>query len=1025
MGRLSSKRKIVLSFLCAICLICVGAAAFRFTARAADDNGFSLDGEIKESYEIGKYLEFPSGTFVSGGNEYKAFIVLYYPDGSAAAVDKITFEQEGIYTVEYQNRQTGETESYDFIVNKNAVSFSSDNAMIKSEAVYGKDSSQWNTNLTGLSVKLYSGETMKLNRIININDFKAGEGLFKMYVLPQTLGYYEARTLQFRFTDAYDPDNYVDVYASAVQVLDPETETNLWKFNSTWLLAAANGQVPTGIEWKDTTGTSYTLHTANMGGYPSPVSPYGYTNKVNTVGKEFLEIGFDLAEKRVESTSRLNRSTIVVDLDESYMNEAWEGFTTGEVYLSITAREYRDTRVPYQMIFTELGGFDLSTFENIDDEPPEIDIEWGDYGADSVPVALRNTPYPVFGFSAKDSFTEIRSASVKVFYDYYSSRQEVAVTNGYFIPDKTGTYTIEYTASDYFGNEQKALVSVSSVSALDELEIALSADAVTSVSAGSSVEIAVADVTGGSGISDLTITAENNGVFADIRDGVFRADYAGEYRITYYARDYIGNEKTVSYTVEVSDDSKPQIEDVAGLPKYFLEGFEYVLPVPAAVEYGFGQSPLSVVVTVVDGNGTNIALDATHVFKADENGMATVIYSASNKNGQTDLVLSRPVLTVKDQSGYDLSKYFYTDGLFAEAYNDYIALQTGKSAEKADAEFVNALMADGLSLSFSVDSAMNSFRTLNIYISDAENESDCILLSLEKGTSANAKSYLYYNNKKNSVQIDATFFNDSLLSLGYTESSRTMFIGSSSAVIEETVSGAPFNGFTSGKVYVRFELEGISGNSGVNVYRLNQMLSNYKGDSVKPSVVFTEDYESEIVFGNEISVLKAFAVDVIDPCVQVYVTATGPDGEVLTSVGGKKLENVVPDGQDKFLAAQYGNYLLTYTATDEAGKTATYYRSLSVGDTVPPVMEVEGSVPATVGVGENVAAPFVSVSDNYYEADKLIVFRVLELPDNSQVILSETADAFCAIRAGVYKLRYFAMDAIGNYSMLEFVVVAE
>lgn len=46
-----------------------------------------------------------------------------------------------------------------------------------------------------------------------------------MYVIPETLGYYNARTLKFRFTDIYDPDNYVDVYASAMQVAEPEKET--------------------------------------------------------------------------------------------------------------------------------------------------------------------------------------------------------------------------------------------------------------------------------------------------------------------------------------------------------------------------------------------------------------------------------------------------------------------------------------------------------------------------------------------------------------------------------------------------------------------------------------------------------------------------------------------------------------------------------------------------------------------------------------------------------------------------------
>lgn len=329
------------------------ASVIQTNAGAEGEGTFSLDGELEESYDVGERLNLPKGTFTVDGKNYEAVTTLYNPDGTVTAADSVTLKTEGRYTLEYTCTQTGQAEEYTFTVDKDLIEFDGE-GLIKSSSVYGKDESVYDTGLTGLNVELYANETMNFNQVIDLNDFSAGESIFKMYVIPETLGYYNARTLKFRFTDIYDPDNYVDVYASAMQVAEPEKETNVTKFNTTYLLGGANGQVPTGIEWRNTDGTLYTVHQANLFGFLAPVSPYGYKNKQENVGKEYLELGFDLNEKTVTSTSSEGKSNVVVDLDAEYMNTKWKGFTTGEVRLSVTAREYRTNKIPYRMIFTEI-----------------------------------------------------------------------------------------------------------------------------------------------------------------------------------------------------------------------------------------------------------------------------------------------------------------------------------------------------------------------------------------------------------------------------------------------------------------------------------------------------------------------------------------------------------------------------------------------------------------------------------------------------------------------------------------------
>ena len=996
------------------------ASVIQTNAGAEGEGTFSLDGELEESYDVGERLNLPKGTFTVDGKNYEAVTTLYNPDGTVTAADSVTLKTEGRYTLEYTCTQTGQAEEYTFTVDKDLIEFDGE-GLIKSSSVYGKDESVYDTGLTGLNVELYANETMNFNQVIDLNDFSAGESIFKMYVIPETLGYYNARTLKFRFTDIYDPDNYVDVYASAMQVAEPEKETNVTKFNTTYLLGGANGQVPTGIEWRNTDGTLYTVHQANLFGFLAPVSPYGYKNKQENVGKEYLELGFDLNEKTVTSTSSEGKSNVVVDLDAEYMNTKWKGFTTGEVRLSVTAREYRTNKIPYRMIFTEIGGAELKGTE--DKEGPEITVDFGEYEENNLPEAFKGEEYPVFDFTAYDYFTEVKSTSVKVFYDYNSSaRKEVTIKNGKFVPDRTGQYTIEYTATDYYGNENKKTVEILSVlpkkPALD-----ISSERVTEVSAGDTVQIADVSASGGSGEVEVTVFAKNGEHEAEITDGKFTADYAGEYTITYTAADFLGNTAEEEYKVTVKDDKKPEILDDACLPKYLLEGFEYKVPVPTGLSYGAGTQKTNVTVRITDGNGTTECTTGRHTFKADQNGKAEIKYIVTDKNGTTEKSYTLPVLTVKNGTGYDLSKYFYSDTVTAEARQNDILLSAASGTKEQTVEFVNAVITDGLNLGVKVNSAENNFSSFSIYLTDAENENISIRLQFVKGADAGSDSYMIYNGD-DKLLIDPSFYNDEEIALTYSESDRNIHIVNAAAKITETVSGETFEGFPGKKVYVRFVFEEVSGAARISVSKINsQLISNYSGDSVKPMVYIFGEYAKKYSLNDTIPVLNALAGDVIDPSPDITVTLTDHNGEIVTSVDGVRLENVSAEEVLYFKAEKYGNYLLTYTATDEAGKTTTYYRAINVEDIVPPEIQVNGEIAETVKTGSDVAVPFASVTDNLDEAPMLL--RILVLPDGSQTILSETADAFRAIYSGVYRLRYIAWDSEGNFSMTEFTVTAE
>lgn len=167
----------------------------------------------------------------------------------------------------------------------------------------------------------------------------------------------------------------------------------------------------------------------------------------------------------------------------------------------------------------------------------------------------------------------------------------------------------------------------------------------------------------------------------------------------------MGNTAEEEYKVTVKDDKKPEILDDARLPKYLLEGFEYKVPVPTGLSYGAGTQKTNVTVRITDGNGTTECTTGRHTFKADQNGKAEIKYIVTDKNGTTEKSYTLPVLTVKNGTGYDLSKYFYSDTVTAEARQNDILLSAASGTKEQTVEFVNAVVTDGLNLGVKVNSA--------------------------------------------------------------------------------------------------------------------------------------------------------------------------------------------------------------------------------------------------------------------------------------------------------------------------------
>ncbi len=122
--------------------------------------------------------------------------------------------------------------------------------------------------------------------------------------------------------------------------------------------------------------------------------------------------------------------------------------------------------------------------------------------------------------------------------------------------------------------------------------------------------------------------------------------------------------------------------------------------------------------------------------------------------------------------------------------------------------------------------------------------------------------------------------------------------------------------------------------------------------------------DSSVVF-NEVPFVEPgfLAVDTVEGNVPVVVTPSGPPT---------------------------GTYFLTYTATDTSGNSATAVRTVTVIDTTPPLVTVNGGTPLTVEMGTPYVDPWATAVDNVDGVLAATAVSNVISPTQTEVIYSAT-----------------------------------
>lgn len=960
---------------------------------------------FQEQYYAGTDLTIPARTVTVNGQTLNASSVLTFPDGSARRVSgRVTLEETGDYTLTYSAAASGASyaDKIPFKVISRAFNVSSDYSSVEYTDVsveFFANGGNVQFDREGLLVNLAQGDVFTSEQLIDVSQLTKNDVLIGLSVIPHTMGEADFTRLEFTLTDALDESVCLRISVTNTTFEDGGGINK----NATYILAGGQNQPRSGFEsGKDI------LHVENEWGSGIIHSFYGdyrepngaVFNDPNT--RQTMKLRYDASEIALYGTN----TSFVADFDDpTYFTNLWHGFPSGRAKLSIRASQYIGSSA--QFLISEIYGTDLTMSDYEDTEPPMIEID-NEY--EEMPDAKVGGTYPVPAASAIDYGSGETDVSVQVFYNYDTdSAFNVPVVNGRFETARPGIYAIVYTAKDGNGKEAKEVLVVEAKADVSAPEIVVDDSAKTCLT-GELVTLPEVQVSGGSGETSLSVTAECGDTLIDCEGGSFRPEIAGEWTVTYIAQDYIGQMSERSFTLTVQSNPTPVFIDKPNLPAAFVSGSQYVMPELYANDYSSGKSVrVEATAYVFDAQhpeGYAVKSGETFSPVAANNGdKVTVRYTAGSASVSYEVTAILPF----ENSRLQLANYIIADGVEREA-----TAADGIAVTAVDSEgswtFANALLIRNTNIQFRTSIENSDYSALKVTLTDAADASNAI------------EAYLYNNGGSTrfvvgsqSVVVNSGFTNSATqnnITLRYADGYFALE-GASLQVLTRT-DGLPFEGFAEDKVFLTVSFVGAQPGSVYNLLRIGDQLMNVTGmDRIAPSVEIYGDYGGSFAQDTVVTLPVVRAGDVLDPNVVFTLTVTGPDGEPVQDVNGVTLDGVDPGREWRIRLSEIGSYRVRYTAADTFNDNETPFAYQLIAENhTPPVLSFDGEWASEAKVGERYILPEISVQ----ATGDYTLFISVTTPSGLNTVLLDTETDLIFNSAGKYKIALMVIDENGNTS---------
>ena len=484
---------------------------------------------------------------------------------------------------------------------------------------------------------------------------------------------------------------------------------------------------------------------------------------------------------------------------------------------------------------------------------------------------------------------------------------------------------------DRFGNYGIRTVEVRAVDQAEQIVLTLTDGYPLQGTVASPTELAGCKVeSGGLGNVHTQVTIRNAAgeVIEDDVQQQYTFYESGNYTVIYTAKDYVGRVAEKSYVLSVGKASSPVFEDAIGLPRYFMKGHKYQLADYYAGDYSSGVRQ-AVKATVSAEGGT--LTGNTLVPEGEEVRLTYTAVSASGVSGQA--VRTVPVIDVKNGEDIDILRYFVTENFSGKVYDNRLAFTM--TAESGSLSFINSLIASDFTLRFFAEEGKEKIRTIKLTLTDRQNDSQSVVLTLtatEEGTYAVASGGV--PKKLSGVDISSP---TRTTEIRYDGAFR---FGNSTVTALTYENGEPFDGFGSGKVYLRLDVAGEAdgvllqdadskrdyriklGKKGKYIITYTYRDGSGNGDefayiiSVKDDVapqLSVDDSSIEVKAGAEVTIAKATATDDVstERKIKIVVFLKSSNGIFVPVENGGTMK-----------VEEKGIYELIYVAIDESGNVA-------------------------------------------------------------------------------------------------------
>ena len=1000
---------------------------------------------LVETCAQGSTISIPMGSIE--GVKATSFVIIS-PSGYGYNTETFTVSEAGKYTVRWYATVGGKEVFAEktFMATKSAFSGEGEYSC---EYMEDLDVAQFanydagtfkkeNVTTEGDGIKVTVGQDAKFtyNSVIDLRDFSTEpfieifpyQQLGNVWTAPS--GSYcefkdDAKNYLVTLTDCYDSSKYVTIDLEYLPVWTYAHRANAYYMS---YRAGAAGQTMHGLN-KSTKGKIKIDNEAYVASFAPSRGADG--SNVSQLG---MKLYYDTATQRVymdfaEFICSKNdgvwcKRVLIADLanKDIYPDNAFEGFTTGEIYLSLSAKNLLDNEA--HMDITSIGGKTGQAMLGIaqDTEPPLIktnekleQMKTIALGEEiSIPNALVLDPNNALGLNAK----------VAVYYDYdpnSATNALVGIVNGKFTPKKAGTYTIVYTAEDSNQNFNQVTVDLICQEIAGGNAVNLTIPAVE-VEAGDYADLPECTVSGlytDASILKIYYT-DVNGKQKLYTDSQIFLDRLGDFEFTYvYETPF--KTYTVTAIITALETERVVMGDPA-LPEYFIQNAKYTLDTVLAYQYtAVPTDPVESTMYMKADDGEYVEVDPKEVtIPVASTVQFKYVYGAG-------VVETAPIKVLNVGFGAALStvEYFYDeDNAFTKtAAKDGLQFVTNGPSVEGTLEYINVLALSSFDIEFtfpSKDKAGTTYvepTSVTFTFVDYYDRNNVATFKMRP-----AKAGLYVD--VNGVQRVGQIVGRKFLDL------KTYFNYKDGFIKFEGTEYDLGDVIKSDRILFSIAVEGSTkGASCMNLSLLcDNVLTSAKFDSTTPKLNITKTNMGYHSYGSVITLSQATASDLIAPYLEagLKVTMRMPDGTFAKSVDGVTLDGTNPANRDyQVKLDQVGFYSVLYTYTDQNGGFESFSYSPIVKDEQGPTIVVDGKVKDEVVSakwGASVTVATYSVSDDISLAENVKSYINVIYPSGIMRRV-ENGGTFYAEEKGQYTIAYYALDEIGNMSLFTYYVV--